>query len=67
MSMDGLGEGMGAGELGDLGLALVRKVFEPGIRAGFHEIGDRGAAIVKSEPGRLRNGVHGRWGDGVTE
>jgi hypothetical protein len=26
---------MGAGELGDLGLALVREVFEPGIRAAF--------------------------------
>jgi len=28
-------QGMGAGELGDLGLALVREVFEPGIRAAF--------------------------------
>jgi hypothetical protein len=49
---------MGAGELGDLGLALVREVFEPGIRAGLHEIGDSRAGIVKSEPGRSGNSVH---------
>ncbi len=66
--LDRLGEGMGTGELGDLGLALVGEIFEPGIGARLHKISDGGAAIVEAEAGGSGNCLHGaEWIDGLMD
>ena len=58
---------MGAGKVGDVSLALLRQVFEPGVRAGFHEVRGEGAEIISSESGGMRRGVHGRGKSWIDE